>query len=541
MFLKTKSSIRYFIIFLSFCWSLIYFRDYILAIDRWFSNYVLSCGDFGQYSDEADTFFKQKYLISFLVPAKEPGYFLVVLIVGKILSLGPKISMIFVDFVSHFLSLLFIGLLVSKLVKNKLWSLIAVIIAIFTYQFSYVFIQLISRQLISTTFLLAASYFYFFPKRFWIVILLSLFLGMAISSHRFWGIIYLLALIFWIFYNFIISRPKAAFDYVRILFISLLFAWPFVYFLIVYQFALTSIQTDPFINETFASLQPFIWWFSYLANSGSVQSTPILHYFFYQPFYLILFVASSINIFKDVFKKNTLFINIFIVLLIFSVLKITFSIRSLVSFEIFLIPLLPISFSFIKNRLLMIFMLFSFFFLWISWIDWRAPIAIKKVIPKDSSIYFIEKNFKHDKTLFLSPIRCESDLFTQLSYFSSLNLGNDNLNNIKTHRSWEILDYNIAQIVAEKNYYSLTSWKAFLHEIFRGKEVYLTFGQNTSALTLNTLKNHTNEIFSIPFLIPVYENPNAKFFKYIFKLDASKMSYFDNGYYLRDLLRIRSR
>lgn len=46
MFLKNKKNLYVLIVFLSFCGSIIYFRDYISAIINGFSNYLINCGDF---------------------------------------------------------------------------------------------------------------------------------------------------------------------------------------------------------------------------------------------------------------------------------------------------------------------------------------------------------------------------------------------------------------------------------------------------------------------------------------------------------------
>lgn len=135
----------------------------------------------------------------------------------------------------------------------------------------------------------------------------------------------------------------------------------------------------------------------------------------------------------------------------------------------------------------------------------------------------------------MSPNRCDSEILTQLFYSTSENLGNDNLEWLHDIEERDILSFSFAQAIAERNYNILISGRPYLHEIFKWKEIYIFFWKYTDKITFNSLKDRSHPIFKVPYISLVYENPQAPIVRYIFKLDISKMNFFDNGYYLRDL------
>lgn len=158
-----------------------------------------------------------------------------------------------------------------------------------------------------------------------------------------------------------------------------------------------------------------------------------------------------------------------------------------------------------------------------------------KVIAKDSSISFIETNFQPGSDIFLTPNRCDSEILTQLYYLTSENLGNDTLKWINDTWEKDILSYAFAKVIAERNYNTLIFGRPYLHEIFKWKQVYIFFWRYTNQSVVNSLKNRSHPIFKVPYISLLYEDPQAKIVRYIFKLDISKMNFFDNGYYLRDI------
>lgn len=516
--------------------ALIYFREYIIAINQDFWNFILSCWDFGQYSFEAFTYFQQNFIINVLVPDKEPGIFLLTTILTHMALLSSSESLLLVTFVSHFILLFIIASVGRKITWKNLYWAIGILVAITIFQLSYVYLQLISRQLFSTMCLLLASFFYFFAQRkMQGIFLVALLLSMSFISHRSGGIIAFGALIFGLFF-YVINYRKINYSYFITGFFIILMTLPFIYFLLKYAFIVGSSKEDIFLSELL-KLQNnvFNWGFSYLASSSNVNAIPIVHYFLYQPFYLIFVCAHLLYMLTYLKNKNLLFINIFLTLSVYSLIKVTFSIRSLVSFEIFLIPIIALAFYINKNKLFKLLIFFSFVLIWIYWVSGRMPITFNKVIAKDSSILFIENNFKPGKDIFLSPNRCDSEILTQLYYLTSENLGNDTLKWINDTWEKDILSYAFAKVIAERNYNTLISGRPYLHEIFRWKEVYIFFWRYTNQFVINSFKNRTHPIFQVPYISLVYENPQSKVVRYIFKLDISKMNFFDNGYYLRDI------
>lgn len=523
-------------LFLALSGALIYFREYIIAINEGFSNFILNCGDFGQYSYEAHTFFQQKFIFDTLVPDKEPGIFLITTIFTHIIWLSSPVSLLFQTFVGQFILLFTIWSISRKITGKNLYWLIGILVAITLFQLSNVYLQLISRQLFSITFLLLASNLYFsVPKKIPNIFLVSLFLSMGFISHRFGGIITLGAIIFWLFFH-AIKFHKVAYSYLASSFFIILMTLPFIYFLWKYYLIINSLKEDIFLSELL-NLQKntFNWGFSYLANSSNINITPIVHYFLYQPFYLIFVWAHLLYLVKYLKKNNLLFVNIFLSCLIYSLLKVTFSIRALVWFEIFLVPIIALSFYFNGNRIFKLLVFFSFVLIWIHWLAGRVPMTYKKVIPKDSSMLFIENNFKTSRDFFLSSNRCDSEIFTQLFYSTSENLGNDSLKWISDINQGDILTYNGARDIVGRNYNILISGRPYLHEIFRWKEIYIFFWRYANQSVFDSLKNRSHPIFKVPYISLVYENPNARIVRYIFKLDISQMNFFNNGYYLRNL------
>lgn len=148
---------------------------------------------------------------------------------------------------------------------------------------------------------------------------------------------------------------------------------------------------------------------------------------------------------------------------------------------------------------------------------------------------FIENNFKTSRDFFLSSNRCDSEIFTQLFYSTSENLGNDSLKWISDINQGDILTYNGARDIVGRNYNILISGRPYLHEIFRWKEIYIFFWRYANQSVFDSLKNRSHPIFKVPYISLVYENPNARIVRYIFKLDISQMNFFNNGYYLRNL------
>lgn len=516
--------------------ALMYFREYIIAINADFWNFILSCWDFGQYSYEAFMYFQQKFIINVLVPDKEPGIFLITTILTHIIWLSSPVSLLLVTFLGQFILLFMISSISRKLTSKNLYWIISILVAITIFQLSYVYLQLISRQLFSTTFLLLASYLYFLvPKRIASIFLVSLFLSMSFISHRFGGIIASGAVIFWLFLH-AIKYHKFNYSYLIATLAVILMTLPFIYFLWQYAFVVNNSKDDIFLSELL-NLQnnTFNWGFSYFASSSDINVVPIVHYFLYQPFYLIFICAHLLYMLKYLKKKNLLFINIFLTLLIYSLIKVTFSIRSLVSFEIFLIPIIALSFYLNKNNIFKLLILFSFVLIWIYWVAGRIPMIFNKVIAKDSSISFIETNFQPGSDIFLTPNRCDSEILTQLYYLTSENLGNDTLKWINDTWEKDILSYAFAKVIAERNYNTLIFGRPYLHEIFKWKQVYIFFWRYTNQSVVNSLKNRSHPIFKVPYISLLYEDPQAKIVRYIFKLDISKMNFFDNGYYLRDI------
>lgn len=527
-----------FFLLLALFGSLLYFREYINAFYDGFTNFYVTCADFGQYSNEVHLYFQEKFLVDSLVPDKEPGIFLVAIILGKIIWLSAQFSLLFTTFIGQFLSLFFIGSLTRKMTKKGIYWFIAIFIALTTYQLSFVYVQLVSRQLFSTTFLLLASNFYLTARLVPRIFFVSSFLAMSFISHRFWGIVGFWAVLLWLVIN-IIKFHRVNYIYIAFILLAILFSWPFLYFLWDYFLVVFNSKKDLFIGSSSAvDANKFNWGFSWLSESSNIIDTPILHYFYYQPFYLIFWCANFIFLIKYFKGKRFLFFYIFLSLLIYTFLKVTFSIRSLISFEIFLIPIIWLSFCSKSSRLLKIIVIFSFVFLWITGIQGRVPMLKKKIIPKDSSILFIEKNYRKENTLFLSWVRCESDMLGQLFYSTSENLDNDNLKWLQDIRSKEILSYTFAREIAERNYRILISNHPYLHEIMRWKDIYIFFWNYTKSEVLASLKNRTHPIFQAPYLSLVYENPQAKLVRYIFKLDLSQVTFFDNWYYLRDIKNI---
>lgn len=526
----------FFLFVIALMGALIYFREYISAINEGFWNFILTCGDFGQYSYEALTYFRQKFIFNILVPDKEPGIFLVTTILTHIIWLSSSVSLLLVTFISQFISLFVIWSLGRKLTWRKLYWIIGILVAVTAFQLSYVYLQLISRQLFSTTFLLLASNIYFFSqKTIPRIFLISLFLSMSFISHRFGGIIALGAIIFWLSFR-AIKFHKVNYSYLITIFIIILMTLPFIYFLWKYAFIVNNSKGDIFLSELLNfKKNTFNWGFSYLASSSEINEVPLVHYFFYQPFYLIFVCAHLLRLVKYLKKWNLLFIDIFLMLLIYSLIKVTFSIRSLVSFEIFLIPIIALSFYLNKNKLYKLLIFFLFVLIWIYWVSWRIPMTFNKVILKDSSISYIQTNFEPGNDIFLSLNRCDSEILTQLFYLTSENLGNDNLDWINYIWEKDILSYAFAKVIAQRNYNTLISGRPYLHEIFRWKGVYIFFWKYTNQLVINSLKNRSHPIFQVPYFSLVYEDPQAKIVRYIFKLDISKMNFFDNGYYLRDI------
>lgn len=387
-------------LFLALSGALIYFREYIIAINEDFSNFILTCGDFGQYSYEARTYFQQKFIINILVPDKEPGIFLVTTILAHIIWLSSPVSLLFETFIGQFILLFMIWSIGRKITCKSLYGIIGILVAITIFQLSYVYLQLISRQLFSTTFLLLASNFYFSAqKRIPRIFLVSLFLSMSFMSHRFGWIVGLGAIIFWLFFH-AIKFHKAVYSYLVYLFCIILMTLPFIYFLWKYALIINNSSEEIFLSELGLKNDNFNWGFSYLASSSNINALPITHYFFYQPFYLIFVCAHLLYLVKYLKRKNLLFINIFLALLIYSLVKVTFSIRSLVWLEIFLVPIIALSFYLNKNRFLKLLVFFSFILIGIHWLTGRIPMTYKKVLPKDSSVSFIENNFKPINTLF---------------------------------------------------------------------------------------------------------------------------------------------
>lgn len=524
-------------LFLALSGAMIYFREYIIAINGWFSNFILGCWDFGQYSYEAYTYFQQKFIFDSLVPDKEPGIFLVTTVFTYIIWVSSPVSLLFQTFLGQFILLFTIWFISRKMTGRNIYGVIGILIAITLFQLANVYFQLISRQLFSTTFVLLGSSVYLFPmfsKKIRGIFLTSIFLSMSFISHRFGWIIAIGGIVFWLFFH-VIKFRKVNYSYLLTLLFITLMTLPFIYFLWKYSFVLSNSKRDIFLSQELVSKEKQLnLGFSYLASSANITITPILHYFLYQPFYIIFVIASWFYLFNYFNKKNLLFSNIFLCSLIYTFLKVTFSVRALVWFEIFLIPIIVFTFQINKSKHFKILILFLFILIWICWIGWRAPITFKKVIPKDSSILFIESNFNKNTSLFLSSNRCDSEIFTQLYYFTSENLGNDNLEWISDINQKDILSYNGMRDISTRNFNTLIAGRPYLHEAFSWKDVYLPFWRYTDKLVLGSLKNRSHPIFQLPYVSLVYDDYYAQNVKYIFKLDMSKISFFNNGYYLRD-------
>jgi len=523
---------RFIILSFSFLIAAVYFREYIAAITHWFQNYLVSCGDFWPYSYEAKTFFENPYIYSFLQVDKEPGYFLSVVSVGKIIWLSSSVSMFLIDYIWRFLTLFFIWAVTIRISKRGIYGLIAFMIAATIYQFSVVYVHLISRQLFSTTFLIAASYVYFFQKSWKTLLPISILLAISFIGHRF-GLIVVIASLFLSSVISYMGNRKINFFNVKLLIIIFLLALPYIYFLIKIYFQFKSLPSDAFLGEDIMYDIKTDIGYSYFVNSWKVTDIPLFHYFTYQNFYLILLISQIPYI--KLFKKNYLFVNIFLIILFYTILRITFSIRSLVSFEVFLLPFLWLSIFYIKNNIYKIFIIFSLLILWISWVLDKSVLKINKVYNKDSTISFLEKNISTKKAVLITSDFCMSDMLTQLHYLSGLNMWNNSLHGSYKTGEVELLTYVAAFWIMRKNFDSLMMGEPYLHNLFSWKDVYLVLWKYSDSKILSSIKNWTHPILSSSFITPVYSNYNGKFIKYIYKIDTKSMTFFNNGYYLRDI------
>lgn len=534
MRLHNRKIVHLFIFILSFLIAILYFREYISAINGWFHNYFLNCGDFWQYAYEAKTFFDTKYIYKILQVGKEPGYFLSVVTVGKIIWTSPSLSMFIVDFLCRFISLFLIWNITIKISNKNLYGIIALLISATIYLFSVTYVQLISRQLFSTYLLLAASFVHFSGKSSKKLFLTSIFLSMSFMAHRFGGILIFFSIFIsnlsYYFFNKIINIYN-----IKVLFFVILFASPYVYLLLSYYLYDGYLSQEMFLGQDFSVEYKWDLGYSYFVNSWTIKDLPILHYFRFQSIYLLL-VVSQLSHLKFL-KKDYLFINIFFAILFYTFLRVTFSVRSLVSFEIFLIPFIALSLLYVKSRLYKLFIVFSLFALWIFGVSGKSSVLlINKVIPRDSGMQFLTTTLDIEKSILLTSNFCTSEMLSQLMYKTGINLWNDNLvRNYETTQHDDILSYNESLWIMIKNYNSLMLGGPYLHTLFSWDDVYIVLWRYTNVQVLSSIQSWNHPILSAPFSALLYSDPKGKHIKYIFKLDTKLMTFFNNWYYLRDL------
>lgn len=537
------------ILFITVWAGFLYLHPYWIALSDGWSKYIVLCGDFGLYLGEAQKYMKEwANLVDAVNVNHEPTLYLMMSTLARVTGVQLGITLIVMAFFVHILGILWVYIGTRRWSNNNSIATITTLLISSLYLYNTTFTYLTTRQNLSNSFLILCSITPIFISKgkYNNYIVGGILMAGAITSHRVWLLFSWCALIISLIYALIKKDRNIAKNIWIVIFTLILAAWPYIILdsgntLYTIKWYYERIMwTQSLIEQglSFSNNKDTISGWSFFSRSQITPELPIIHYFIYQPFIIILWISliGKIRSKKFITNNNYLFLSFLLPLTIYTWTRLIFWIRVLWTFEIFFILLIWIL---IKNYTVGVRIITNILiiFLWIITLMPRSVILPRVYnVSTDASINFIKNNIKIENTYLVGPY-CVADLWVQLWYTTSHTLTNSPVWKHKEREADGELHSFIIGNMTDTLMRSIQE-KPYLHELFRDKELYILYlpSANKEDVTLFRKNQHPYNYSS--YVTMKYSDKTQKsYVEYILKINRDTMIYFDSVNYLIKNLR----
>ncbi len=524
-------------------------RVYFQVFGNNLSDYIFRCKDYGQYISELIQYAKEGImLLETIEVGKEPLFFVIVTNFIRLSGLEVHASYILIESLIHVLLLLAAYIIVKNITKNKIIALICLIILGNSLVNNLALDSLFSRQNLANFYLLfwCMSMVLVSRKSTSSFFVVGIFLAWSLISHRV-GLMFVTMTIVLLFGYNLYKKNQ---DNIKILFytsiIGIILATPILWISIpsLYSYITAYIDryikimnwTQEYLDVSSLSLSQ---WVSLLHDSGY---TPIIDYAFSLGFLLAIFLAGiKFNIIKWINSKKYLTIlTMGLLVVAYETTNMIFWNRIIILADMLIIVLVSVTmWKIFPNKLYRILIINIGFCLLLTM---YAPLTITGLgnvknrvlnIKTDASISFIKNNIDPENS-FLIGDHCVSEFGAQIGYKTSINFGNltvwwqtEKMQNGGS--SFEELGWRsniLARSLFAKNY---------MIGQLKGQDLYIPLGpyfEYKSQKYMDLIKKNDPRFFSADYIKLIYTSPDpTTYIRYIFKVDTSKLTYFDDVNY----------
>lgn len=521
-------------------------------------DYIRSCTDFGQYFIEIKDYTSGDKITDLMKVAEEPWFFLIASSFVRITGISERSVLSIFSMIMYCLTSFIVAILPMKIIRQKkniycLWIL-SVLIYISFYWNINAQIAGIWRQILSQMYILLVLLISFYANNYKTRLIGGLFIGMCIISHTFSMITILGTYACLIFFNLIFGKKKyeELKKNVIILLLWIILTLPYVYY--VYLGYIHNYAIYLFEYMTWLNIKTVAWvvegtndyteylgekntGFNFLGPKANTIS-PLLFYY--------LNFSSVIIVLLSNLKKLTISLNndtyrvYFLVILLYTSMKIDFATRGLLTLELVILPIVILAIEICKNwKLNKILNIIGIFFIWfLSISNLIITKNYTKNISQDKSISYIRDNFSHKNNVyFMSNTTCTADLMSEIGVNNGLNY-HLKLTTAQEDKANGELDFTRVLRITSNNVRFLEQ-RPILFEFFRDKDVYIVITERDGQVLLNRIKLWEYPLLNKPYIELIYSNTekNASI-KYIFRVKKNEINYTDNPNYIYENMNV---
>lgn len=519
------------------------------------NEYIRSCTDFGQYFLEVQEYVRWENIIDLMKVAEEPGIFLILSSFVRITNIPEKSVLPIFSMIAYCMMWLILSIIASKIFfksqgKYKLWFLV-VLVYISLYWNINSQVAGIWRQVLGEIYILLLIMTSFYWNNRKIRLIMILFVWMSFLSHTFSTITVVGTYMLLIGYDFSlkIDRKKKLKEHISVFLGGLLITLPYLYYvffgyiydyavyLFRYIFGLSVLSAGEFNSGD------GYFWYSGVKNTGfnffwpdPDHILPILFYFLNYSYIIIIMVA-NLKIINFITKKS-IYKVFFIILTLYVSMRIDFSTRALLSFELIIIPIISVLiFNFNKGRIFNLMSIVGIFYLGFLWVlNWIINKNFSTNIANDASVSFIKNNFSHKDNIYFMGGMCSSDIMAQLNINNAFNY-HLNLRNARQDKAEGKLDFTRTLRVTGNNILFLGR-SPVLFDLFQGKEIYIVFTKSDWRI-LPELNQWKHALFNKSYIELIYSNTDkAALVRYIFHIKNDAIIYSDTPNYISNNLKL---
>lgn len=517
-----------YVLLLIFLSCLLYYRTHINKI-FYPNDYFLSCTDFGQYLIELKNYSRENtYYRDILTVGEDPGFFIVASNLLRITNI-PDQSILSILSIFMYCLVGFILFLLGVKLANKnrffVWFICVLLYISLNWNINANYSG-IWRQIMGHLFFLLFLFSFYHRKNKWYIVIWIIFLSMSIITHRIFFVTWSATLFGMLVYSYFYDK-KDFNKNIYFIFITLFLCAPYFIYFVNYvlhfiDYLLINKNTEQFVWYQKYKGPKYLGYSFYWPNDGT---TPILQYFYSQGYMLIATSAFLKKTFKNFYW---IYIFVFLFLLCYVSLKIDFSARFLLIFELIIIPIAAINFtSYSRHQKLLI--IASIFLVWFNMISGvRLQRIASQRIDMNEWIKFLTDHVDKKSNHFIMGTVCTGDLMSQLGYSNHFSY-NMSLYRVREAKANQELDFgDLQDLVLANIYYLKKDWK--LLDFFKNKAVYIVFIDQDIA-EVDLIKKWRSDLLNKPYISLIYPNdssiPWIWKIKYIFKINNNLISYAD--------------